>query len=63
MKHVNGEPWNENIGDEIIEPKVRVEDADWWREVRNVITDMLCDHRINGEVRAEYRERIRQVQG
>lgn len=46
-----------------LDPKVRVEDTDWWREVRTVITDMLYDHRINGEVRKEYQERIKQVQG
>jgi hypothetical protein len=46
-----------------IEPRIRIEDSDWWFQVAAVITDMLYDHRINAEVRKEYEERIKQVQG
>lgn len=46
-----------------IEPRVRIEDSDWWHQMAEIFTDMLGDNRINGEVRKEYEERIKEVQG
>lgn len=46
-----------------IEPRIRIEDSDWWGHIAFIISDMLGDHRINGEVRKEYEERIKAVRG
>jgi hypothetical protein len=46
-----------------IEPRIRIEDSDWWGQMASILADFLGDHRINGEVRKEYEERFKQVKG